>query len=174
MKDDFVIPMNGLAQGRTVIRRRVGKTFFESFDNSDILASDVEVVVTVEKSGRYIGVDVDVEGNVTVSCDRCLEDLVLPVSASPKFSVKFGAEASAAEDPQEGEREVIMLPGSDADLDLSQIVYDFICVSLPMQRVHGEGGCNPEVLKYLGDGDKREAVETDNPFAALKELLNGK
>ena len=175
MKDTFVIPLNGLTPGRTEFRRKVGKEFFESFDNTEILGSDVDVLVTVEKSNRYIGVDVDLKGHVTVSCDRCLEDLDLPVEASPKFSVKFGGDASASEeDLKEGDREIILLPDSNADLDLGQIVYDFINISLPMQRVHEDGGCNPEALKYLNGRNERKTEDADSPFASLKGLFDGK
>ena len=175
MKDSFVIPLNGLTPGRTEFRRKVGKEFFESFDNSEILDSDVDVLVTVEKSNRYLGVDVDLKGHVTVACDRCLEDLDLPVEASPKFSVKFGSVSSASEeDLREGDREIIMLPDSHADLDLGQIVYDFINISLPMQRVHADGGCNPETLKFLNGRNEGNTEGSDSPFASLKGLFDGK
>ena len=47
-----------------------------------------------------------------------------------------------------------------------------------MQRVHEEGKCNPEALKYLsGEGKEREEDrkteennDTYNPFAVLKGL----
>ncbi len=176
MKDDFVIPVNGLAPGRTEFRWKVGKEFFESFDNSEILDSDVDVCATIEKSNRYIGLDVDLKGHVTVSCDRCLEDLDLPVAATPKFSVKFGKGAPAPEeDPKEGEREILMLPDSDADLDLGQIVYDFVNISLPLQRVHEDGKCNPEVMKFLNGRNEGKAEGLDDsPFASLKGLFDGK
>ena len=35
------------------------------------------------------------------------------------------------------------------ELDLGQDVYDFVCISLPIQRVHPEGECNQETTKYL-------------------------
>ena len=173
---DFTLPLNGLAQGRTVFDWKAGKEFFEAFDNAEILSSALDVHVTVEKSGRYIGIDLEIEGNVTVPCDRCLEDLVLPVSVSPRFSVKFGEEPrEQAEDSKEGEREILYLPASDADLDLSQIVYDFVSISLPLQRVHPEGECNPEMTRYLGDGgSSAREPEGENPFAALKGLFDGK
>lgn len=174
---DYTLPLNGLAQGRTVFDWKAGKEFFEAFDNADILSSALDVHVTVEKSGRYIGIDLDIEGYVTVPCDRCLEDLDLPVSAAPRFSVKFGeAPQEQAEDPKEGEREILYLPSSDADLDLSQLIYDFVNLSLPLQRVHPEGGCNPEMVKYLGHEESSPQVPDggDNPFAALKGLFDGK
>ena len=171
MKDDFIVPLNGLAQGRTEFRRRVGKEFFERFENSDILDAGLDADVVVEKSGRFIGVDCVIKGTVTVICDRCLEDLELPVDTGFALSVKFGQTGSEGE--TEGDREVIVLPFGDSDLDLSQTVYDYICLSLPVQRVHEEGGCDPRTIGYLSSEDESENQQKDSttPFAGLGDLL---
>lgn len=170
MKQDFIIPLNGLAQGRTEFRARADKEFFEEFENRDILEAGVDVDIVVEKSGNYIGVDCTLDGAVTVMCDRCLENLVLPVRESAFFSVKFGAEPSGGDSP-EGGREIIFLPESDAELDMSQIVYDYICLSLPIQRVHEEGECDPDTVRFLSRDGGEDEPASDNPFAGLKDLL---
>ena len=174
MKDDFIVPLNGLAQGRTELRRSVGKEFFESFENSDILDAGLDVDVVIEKSGRFIGVDCQIDGSVTVTCDRCLADLRLPVSTGFALSVKFGDPDSSVED--EGEREIVFLPVTDTDLDLSQTVYDYICLSLPVQRVHEDGECDPETVRFLSSEDEQEQTQKDSssPFAGLRDLLDKK
>ena len=173
----MTVPLNGLTQGRTEFRWSVGKEFFASFENSEILDAGVEVVATVEKSGRFIGVDCDMEGSVTVLCDRCFEELALPVSTGFKLSVKFGPEPSDEGLLSENDREIVFLSDSDTDLDLDQVVYDYICLSLPVQRVHPEGGCNPAALKYLNsesDAQTPSASDSSMPFASLKSLLENK
>lgn len=174
MNADFIVPMNGLAQGRKSFRWCVGDKFFEGFENSEILAADILVDADVEKSGAYIGVDCVISGEVTVVCDRCLGDLVLPVETGFKLSVKFGEGSQPGETEAEGEREIVFLPESDADLDLSQIVYDYVCLSLPVQRMHDESACDPEVLRFLSSGSPKPARERDSssPFAALKVMLD--
>ena len=172
---DYIIPLNGWAAGEREYRWLAGIKFFQKFDNSEILDAAVEVKAKAVKSGHYIGVDLDVQGSVTVPCDRCLEDLTLPVEAHPSFSVKFGEEASSEEEMQEGSREILFLDASNADLDLSQVIYDYVCLSLPLQRVHAEGECNPDTVRFLGqEPENEEAGETNSPFAALKGLLNEK
>ena len=95
---------------------------------------------------------------------------------SPLYFVKYGSEASSEEkEESEPSREVIYLPEDDADLDLSQIVYDYLCLALPPQRFHPDGECNPEVLKYLADGIKVEGKDkTGNPFSVLEGFLADK
>lgn len=176
MKNDFIIPLNGLSAGRSQFDWRADGEFFGRFEESEILDADLDVAVSVEKSGRYIGVDCRIDGTVTVACDRCLEDLELPVHTVCLMSVKFG-DAGQQSDASEGEREIIMLPETDTDLDMSQIVYDYAALSLPMQRIHPEGECNPDAIKYLSleepdESEKPEAV--NNPFAGLKSILENK
>ena len=112
MNDKFIIPLNGLAAGETTFFWQAGKEFFDSFENSEILDAHLDTDVRVEKSGRYIGVDCDVRGEIKVECDRCLDELELPVDVEIMLSVKYGDEESSDE-PQEGEREVLFVPENE-------------------------------------------------------------
>ena len=171
MNDGFIIPLNGLTAGQHEFSWKVGKEFFEGFDNSEILDAELDAYVRVEKSGRYLGIDCEVTGDVVVECDRCLDDLSMPVDLEIRLSVKYGDEESSDEH-QEGEREVIFIPATDAEFDMSQIIYDYVCLGLPMQRVHEDGECNPEAIKYLSAAEPAAAVQDENnPFASLKELF---
>ena len=169
---EYIIPLNGWAAGERAFRWQAGIKFFQKFDNAEILDADVAIVAKAVKSGHYIGVDLDVQGSVTVPCDRCLEDLTLPVEAHPSFSVKFGEETVSEDEMREGSREILLMDVSDTDLDLSQVIYDYICLSMPMRRVHAEGECNPDTVRFLHqEQGNEEAAGTNSPFAALKGLF---
>lgn len=177
MESFLLVALNGLPSGKTVLEGRLGKEFFVEFGNAEILDADVTATVTVDKSGSYIGIDMTLEGNVTVECDRCLEELVLPVSRTVLLEVKFGD--GETREQHDGEREVLYLSQENTELDLSQTAYDYVCLSLPLQRHHGEGGCNPEALKHLcgfGNGGDARAFSPDcspeSPFAALKGMFS--
>ena len=173
MNNDFIIPLNGLTAGENLFSRQVDKQFFEGFENTEILDAHLDADVRVEKSGHYIGIDCDVRGEVTVECDRCLDELDMPVDVEIRLSVKYGSEESS-EEPQPGEREVIFVPDTDAEFDMSQIIYDYVCLSLPMQRMHRPGECNPEAMKYYGAPEGTDASDEEgdvNPFSALKDMF---
>ena len=123
----FIVKLNGLASGKTEFSWKAGREFFEDFGNSEILDASVEVAVTLVNHGVTVDVECSMEGSVTVPCDRCLEALEIPVETG---------------------FEDVYTPESD-ELDLSQDVYDYICTALPLQRVHEEGECNPETIKFL-------------------------
>ena len=172
---DYIIPLNGWAAGEREYRWQAGIKFFQMFDNAEILDAAVGIDARAVKSGHYIGIDLDIQGTVTVPCDRCLEDLTLPVEAHPAFSVKFGEGEASGEEMREGSREILLVSDSDADLDLSQVIYDYVCLSLPMQRVHAEGECNPDTVRFLSqEPENEEAAPENSPFAALKGLFEEK
>ena len=173
MNGNFIIPLNGLAAGKNEFFLKAGKEFFETFENEEILNADLQIRILVEKSGRYIGVDCDFEGDVTVECDRCLDPLEMPIDVQVRLSVKFGQE-EALEMTPDGEREVIFVKEDDAELDMSQIIYDYALLALPMQKTHAPGECNPEAMKYFEAPEVHDTVaedEAQNPFAALKDMF---
>lgn len=173
MMEEYIIPLNGLPAGKKSFSWHAGQEFFGRFDNADILDADLSVEVMVEKSGASIGVDCSLEGTLTVPCDRCLEDLRLPVRAEVRLRAKPGEGVPEVE--TEGGREVVFYSVEDGILDLSQTIYDYALLALPLQRVHEEGLCNPDAVKHLGRGsvesNKPEGQINDSPFAALKGLL---
>ncbi len=168
--DALVIPLDGWAAGERNFRSHAGLEFFQTFDNTEILDADVDVEVKVVKAGaRRLTADLHLRGTVTVPCDRCLEPLTLPVEANPRFSVRFDAvEGDLSEDG----REILPVGVTDKELDLRQAVYDYLCLSLPIQRVHPEGGCNPDTVRFLGHGQENEEAAESSPFAALKGLFD--
>lgn len=123
----FEIPVKGLKSGRSTFQWHADGDLFSIFGNTEILKADLNVEITVDYDGYSIEVEGKIDGDVTVACDRCLEDLVIPVHTSFEDDEFDGVVA----------------------IDLKQDVYDFVCISLPMHRVHNDGGCNEETVKYL-------------------------
>ena len=154
----FVIPLNDWAAGERKFHSQAGLEFFQSFGNTEIQDAHVGVDIRVVKEGtRKVEADLHLSGTVTVLCDRCLEPLEIRVEASPS--------------------EVFTLDTVNEDWDLSQAVYDYVCLSLPMQRVHPEGACNPDTVRFLSQverEDEEAEAEANSPFAALKGLFDSK
>ena len=173
MNDMFTIPLNGLTAGRKEFQWKVGKEFFDSFESDEIFDAQLDASVFAEKSGRCVNIDCDVTGTVTVECDRCLDDLDMPVDVRIRIAVRFGAGSDAGDVMEDG-REVVFVPEDDTRLDMSQIIYDYVCLSLPMQRWHGPGGCNPVAMKYFSSPESADFFneeETLNPFSTLKDMF---
>ena len=154
--DSMIIPMNGWAAGEREFHFQAGTEFFQKYGNTEILDARVGVDARVVKEGRKVKVYLTLDGVVTVPCDRCLEPLELPVEANPAL------------DADEEE-----LLSEEGDLDLRQAVYDFTCLSLPIQRMHPEGECNPDTVRFLCHEERKdEEAASSSPFNALKGLFD--
>lgn len=172
---DFVIQIKGLKIGKYEYDFPVDGVFFKKFENSYIYDASINAKIVLEKGGGWMNVTSIVTGTVTVECDRCLEDLLLPVDFTASMAVKF---AKNDDDPQSDD--FIVVNPSDGELDLSQFIYDYICVNMPLQRVHEEGECNPVMVEKLNGlkagmvGKEEKVSEKNTPFGALEELLKNK
>lgn len=172
-RNEFVISVNGLAQGETTLLGRVDKEFFAKFENEEILDADLDVTLFVDKRPGYVDVDCDLDGTIAVPCDRCLSPVQVEVSTSASFRLRLKDQSIALEEDQE---EVFLTEGSDT-LDLSQEIYDFALLALPLQRFHNEGECDKTALDYLSKGDmpvQNEDGPVDSPFSNLAEMLSKK
>jgi uncharacterized protein len=144
---DYTIDIKKLPNGKHFKEFKIDTEFFNSYGNDIIKHSDLVANVQIEKSAGWIKVDCNIVGIVVVECDRCLADLEIPLNVNFPFTVKF---TSYSEEP-EWQDNVVVLNNADTELDMSQVIYDYVCVNLPMQKVHREGECDVDMLKKLNE-----------------------
>ncbi|MFA6335243.1 MAG: hypothetical protein WCX48_06755 [Bacteroidales bacterium] len=150
---DYIIPIKGLSIGSHNFSFSIDSLFFEEFENSEILSASLSVELVLEREVTWMKIDSEIKGEVGVECDRCLEELRLPVET-------------------DGD-EIITLDPTESELDLKQFFYDYICLSIPLQKVHKKGDCNPDMIARLKSaGEKKNIGEPGSPFDKLKDLLN--
>ncbi len=171
---EFIIQIKGLQIGKHYYDFPICGSFFKSFENSQILDADLQADVELEKGSGWMNVNATITGTVTVECDRCLDDVELPMDFDCSMAVKF---AKSVED-DDGDEFIIMDP-TDSELDLTQFLYDYVCLNLPLQKVHEEGECNSEMMEKLGKVNSHEEMSDEDlaansPFGALKGLLEKK
>ncbi|MBP5374305.1 MAG: DUF177 domain-containing protein [Bacteroidales bacterium] len=166
----MIIPLNGWAAGERKYSFEADSEFFQTFGNTEIQDASVKADVLVKRYGEHkADVCLKLSGSLTVPCDRCLEPLTLPVEVSQAFRVCFSDE-DEERFSADGKESLSLVPGS-LDVDMSQAVYDYACLSLPIQRVHPEGECNPDTVRFLSQEPKDEEAAPSSPFAALKGLF---
>ncbi len=171
---DYKIHISGLKPGRYSYEFPVDGELFREYGNTQIFDAALTAAVVMEKGGGWMNVSCHTVGTVTVECDRCLEDLVIPMDFTAELAIKSAktGEAGAEDD------ELMIIDPSDGEVDLKQFIYDYICLNLPLKKVHDEGGCNPEVLRRLNEmrTDEGSLKDTDTytPFGELAKMLNNK
>lgn len=171
VKNSFILSVNGLTPGENTILASADKEFFASFDNYEVLEADLRVTIIAEKRPSRIDVECNIEGTITVPCDRCLNPVAMPVNTSNALALRLRAD----EEPLDDSIEEIFLSEDGDTLDLGQEVYDFSLLALPLQRFHNEGECDKAALACLSNESEAPAEgPVDSPFANLAEMLKSK
>lgn len=145
---DFTIQFVGLGIGNHQFEFEVDDAFFEHFEYSQLQHGKVTIGVELEKQERMMIFSFLFQGSVEVTCDRCGEEFFLPVSGNERLIVKFGEEYAEESD------EIITIPATEYQIDLSPFIYEYLHLILPARILHpsdreGVSGCNPEILKKL-------------------------
>ncbi len=142
-KATYKIEFGALKSGEYSYDFEVGDDFWAEFPASGIMGGELSVAVDMVRQATGLTIDVAIDGEVRTECDRCLDELALPVEYDGTLTVRFLDET---EDEYDGE--TMFLPTTATEVDLKQYIYESILL-LPLQRVHEEGECNKEMLEKL-------------------------
>ena len=157
----YAIPFKGLKEGKHDFNFVIDNSFFEQFESSEVKRGLVNVQVELIKHSQFLELQFDVNGKITVNCDRCLEPFVITVSHQALLYIRFGEKTLEQSD------ELLILANSENEVLLDQLFYEYIHLAIPIQRIHpdigGISGCNPEMIEKLNDHD------TDGPENALED-----
>jgi uncharacterized metal-binding protein YceD (DUF177 family) len=136
----------------------------ESFKNWN-----ARITLEFDKHESFFMLRFDVDGNVTVPCDRCGDDFKLRLWDEFDLVIKLtGEDVEKIED----EDDVVFIPRSETVIDISNWLYEFLMLSVPLQHIHpdnedGSAGCNPQALNLL---DKLSEPEEPNKNPLWKGL----
>ena len=145
---EYKIGFNGLAIGNHHFSFDVRRSFFDSFEQSEIQECDVHLDLSMEKDVNMLVFNFAFTGWVMLNCDRCLDQYRQYVDQEQRIIVKFGDEH------REQSEEIVIIPSGDTHFDISQYVFEYLHLALPIQRVHptnqnGTSDCNKEMLEQV-------------------------
>ena len=167
----YTIPLRGLKEGRHFFEFVANDSFFEQYDSSEVKKGLVKVGVELIKHSTFLELHFEINGRVTVICDRCLEPFVIMITHQAMLYIRFGEETLEQSD------ELLILADSENEIHLDQLIYEYIHLALPIQRIHpeidGMSGCNPEMMEKLNalDADDQEDATEDPRWEKLKGLI---
>ena len=172
-KNEYLIPISGLALGSHSYQFEITDDFFADRDYSEIQQGKVAVSLDIDREETMLTLQFGLEGTVRVACDRCADEFDLPIADEREFFIKLGTENAEETD------DVAVVAPDAHDYDISSLIYEFIILAIPMHRVHPEGECNPEIIAMLNadpePAEEESTDEIDPRWAALKDIkLNDK
>ena len=178
MVDALKLKIKTLPFGIHAVECHLDEAFFNTDEQTEVRRADVDVTLTVNrKSEDTYHLEITCRGTVTTACDRCLDDLDLPVDVDYCLDVEqMGTELDDTRD------DLLIVPSDWQELDAAPLVRDTVLLSLPMTRCHeSEDDCNPAMLDVLDshrvetvpdddDDPQSETTGTDPRWEALKKL----
>lgn len=170
-RKDHIIQFVGLSIGSHEFEFDINDTFFEHLDYSEIKQGNISIVLTLLKQSTMMVLHFEISGTVKQDCDRCTAPLDLPINGNYKLIIKVGGSDTGNEDD-----DIITIAANEHELDLSQYIYEYIALSLPIKRVHpdnkkGESTCDKKMLKKLEHFLlEEEKEETDPRWNGLKNI----
>lgn len=157
-----MISFSGIKTGSHNYNFQIGDWFFENFEYSEIKKGNVGVDLVLNKQENMLVLDFAINGNVNVTCDRCLENFDFPVNDKKRLIVKFGDKTYEQTD------EITILSLKEYQIDISKYIYEYIHLLLPIKRVHpDEKNCNNEIINILKDINN--AKNNNSVWDALKK-----
>ncbi len=174
---NYSIPFKGLKEGKHLFNYKLGADFFELFEQPLVEKGTIDAEVELNKSSALLTLTFRIKGEIETVCDNCLEALTLPVENESLMYIKFGEEY---DEPTE---EIIVLPHNEHEINVAQLIYEFICVVLPIRHVHpedenGNVTCDADMLDQLDNylvedqNDEEQDDDIDPRWADLKNLLD--
>ncbi len=130
--------------------------FFIDIDGTELQKGKIKVHLNVERKPGMFELNFDIEGVAIVPCDRCLDDMELPVVTKNRLIVKFGKTFSEESD------EVVIIPEEEGIINLAWFMYEFVVLAIPIKHVHAPGKCNKTMSSKLKKHSVKSSEEEDD------------
>ena len=165
---DYRIPFVGLKPGMHDFQMRVDPEFFACFPHSDVNQVRGDVHVELDKLDTTMTLRLTLDATLTAPCDRCLEEIELPLQATDRISIRFGEETVLDDD-------LWILGSKEYELDVADAVFQLVHLTLPTRIIHEqEEDCDLGMTEWHDDSPKDgdDTEDFDPRWAALKGLDN--
>jgi uncharacterized metal-binding protein YceD (DUF177 family) len=173
--DAYQIPIISLEDKSYRYTFEGNDSFFAAFEQDWVQNGDFHAVVDLAKSATMIQVHFEISGHIRLVCDRSMEEFDYPFQVNEQVIYKYSDHSEDLGD------NLFLIERRASRLDLSQDLFDFIALQVPMKKLHPRFLSEAEAM----DGDifiyttvkelteeeiKKQADEVDPRWAALKKL----
>ena len=144
---EYEIAFVGLKPGIHVYEYRVDDKFFAPYGKQDFSNCDANIKLSLDKKNGFMQLRFDIDGAVEATCDRCGNPLHLQLWDEFNIIVKMVDEPDTMNE-QEDDPDVYYISRGESHLYLSGWIYEFINLSIPLQKICGEDErVNPNAMR---------------------------
>lgn len=177
---EFEIAWQGLKPGEHVFNFEIGDKFMLQHEAPEEYSNwHASVRLVFDKHDSFFQLHFDIGGSVNVICDRCGDRFDLQLWDEFDLLVKLLSEKAEQNEPDE-EADIVFIPRNETVLNLSNWIYEFVMLSIPIHKVHpedknGEPSCNAEalaLLKTLAPQEEAEQSPANSIWKGLEAIRN--
>ncbi|MCW3122705.1 MAG: hypothetical protein JWQ38_2197 [Flavipsychrobacter sp.] len=149
---EFEIAWQGLKPGPHTYVYDINDRFMQEREVDDSFKDwNAKITLVFDKHENFFMLHFDIDGQVTVPCDRCGDDFQLKLWDEFDLVIKLTGDDS---EDIEDEDDVAFIPRSETVINIGDWLYEFLMLSIPLQHIHPENekgisGCNPKALELL-------------------------
>jgi len=163
---EYIIPIGGLSLGDHHYTYKIDGTFFSNFEYFNTDKGMLDLEIDLVKESNLVDFKFHFNGWVELVCDRCLDKFNMNIEGDFRLIVNYG------EAYEEISAEIVTIPKTESNIDLSQYIYEYINLMLPIKKVHpddedGNSTCNKEMTDRL---NKYSEQKSDPRWDALKDI----
>lgn len=163
--DCYKVDLKGISAGSEAFSWHVDDEFFSAVQGREITHGSLDVELEVRQRAEAYELTFHIEGEVAVTCDRCLASMYIPINADVQLKAKFGSE-------YDDDGEMVTVPYDEGVIDLAWHIYEMAALEIPIRHVHPEGQCVGESDAELWDGGQSERKEIDPRWDELRKILD--
>lgn len=169
---EYVVRFSELKEDKETFEFVLGDSFFKVFQSSEWENGRITAIVLVQKRHDGITIDIELNGDVKVYCDRCLDVFSYRIETSDRLFVKYGQADEEIDD------NVVIVSRDDNQIDLSHFLFEYLVLSLPITKAHpenedGSSDCDVKMMERLSSHIVSEETENIDPrWDDLKKLFD--
>lgn len=171
---EFRIIIVSLKNGEHIRNFKINNKFFENFEYSEVTEGDLDVVVNLTKSEKILRVGVLINGSVQLICDRTNDEFSFPINRNDTIIFKYDTHY------EEIDETLIHIPHDFQEIDMSNFIYEFISISIPMKKLRPDLAALEEeddedeevTFVYSSEEDETEEEEEKEIDPRWSKLLN--
>lgn len=173
MKREFEIAFVGLKPGDHEFDYHIDDKFFLPYGQQDFSNCEADIKLHLEKHASFMLLKFDIDGKADVVCDRCGNDFTIQLWDEFNMLVKLVDDPDKMNE-QEEDPDVYYISRNESHLHIADWIYEFVNLSIPMQKICEQGignpTCNQEALDKLNKMKDTTSTQGEGIWKGLQQF----
>lgn len=163
----FAIPVKGLKIGTHGFNFELRDSFFKAIYAESEYKANLKVHVDFDKRENMYILEIKITGTRDTSCDRCLENIHIPIDVDHKIFLKRGI--------GKDDGDIVYVENFDDEINIASYIYDCAILSFPLTNIMDcdemdDPPCNTKLLDKWDESLDFEENKGNNIWNELNNL----